>query len=291
MWHFLQKKPSLTCIFFRTSESLFDFCLNVYECVVCLEYMHPPIPRCKMGHNYCNKCREKIERCPICRSEHANKDDYLISKFHSYLRFPCKFKEMGCSLTFFGNELQMHQDNCMVNWKRCPINSFDYCTWYGPKNAIAQHCAEIHADSFYCGRRVSYPWQNLVELSNGMCKNFLIFAYDRVFHCKAEADAEVEGVITISVKDLECENGFSGFFFMVSLLLKCKLHNRSKTAEYLQHCGFSGLDGVERKKSITLYHYVLRQLCEETDLNCFIEIWRMNHFTQWQMATGMSDRP
>jgi hypothetical protein len=37
------------------------------ECLLCIEIMLPPIVLCSNGHMICDKCRPKLEKCPLCR--------------------------------------------------------------------------------------------------------------------------------------------------------------------------------------------------------------------------------
>lgn len=59
-------------IFLKISQSKhFDFkidinALSLLECLVCMEYMLPPIHLCMTGHDICRNCRLKSNNCPTC---------------------------------------------------------------------------------------------------------------------------------------------------------------------------------------------------------------------------------
>lgn len=162
--------------------------------------MHPPIRQCILGHNYCNHCYLRMNTCPMCRSPHARGSNGLMEKFHGYIKFPCRFKDEGCPSVVLGAELLSHeQGDCIKKWRLCPFNVFGFCTWFGPKNAELEHCLEIHDNNTYVGPSVFVQLKQLVEINGGgKCFNFLIFAFNEIFHCMLKVNTRNDK-LTISV--------------------------------------------------------------------------------------------
>lgn len=180
----------LFLFFSRTSQSLYDICLSTYECIICTEYMHPPIRQCQLGHNYCNNCCKKMESCPICKSPHSVSNNIPMETFHLYIRFPCKHRNKGCTFAALNGEIETHQLTCVYNWKLCPFNSFGFCTWLGPQKAIAAHCQEVHSNSFIDGPTATYHWPQFNAIEDNQCVDSLIYAHGQIFHCKLKVYSE-----------------------------------------------------------------------------------------------------
>lgn len=141
-------------IFRNPTKPFEELALEQYQCIVCCGYMHPPIRRCVQGHNYCNGCFKRMRNCPMCRSNHHPNVDFLLEALHSYLRFPCKYKERGCGSLVDGSEIRWHEKNCPVSYKRCLFYRTENCTWLGPNKNAVSHCEEIHSE--FLARKISF---------------------------------------------------------------------------------------------------------------------------------------
>lgn len=142
--------------------------------------MHPPIRKCKMGHNFCNTCYRSSRSCPQCEEMHVYEYDFLMEEFYNYLWFPCKFKEKGCTYSCMGSEISAHETNCFINWKRCVFKTVENCTWMGPKQDYVQHYRDIHRDRFYEEPNVMVFWTNFREECS---LQIVINGYKELFLC------------------------------------------------------------------------------------------------------------
>ncbi|KAJ8911272.1 hypothetical protein NQ315_015275 [Exocentrus adspersus] len=61
---------------------------RMLECPNCLEYMQSPIYQCITGHTICNKCKEKVEKCPTCQAEIDNTRNYILEDISTNLKLP-----------------------------------------------------------------------------------------------------------------------------------------------------------------------------------------------------------
>ncbi|CAH0556128.1 unnamed protein product [Brassicogethes aeneus] len=91
--------------------------LKLLECPVCFNTMRPPIYQCSSGHSICILCHDKVQKCPTCDAQWAKSRNYIIEGLTYNLKYPCRFKELGCKE--FGTELQVskHEESCPVNNK------------------------------------------------------------------------------------------------------------------------------------------------------------------------------
>ncbi|XP_065171718.1 E3 ubiquitin-protein ligase Siah2-like [Atheta coriaria] len=94
-------------------KALNDKILADFECVVCTEYMHPPIIQCIEGHSVCNECYKKLGSCPTCRQKFNTECRPLVlERLHNKIKFPCKYRESGCQEEQYGFDIQKHQIDC-----------------------------------------------------------------------------------------------------------------------------------------------------------------------------------
>ncbi|XP_065211923.1 uncharacterized protein LOC135839698 isoform X2 [Planococcus citri] len=80
-------KNSLCCTPMPTSLSRLSSCLSsvlsFLECPVCFEIISPPAHQCPMGHLICSRCREEIERCPVCRTNFTRERSLLADQIYT----------------------------------------------------------------------------------------------------------------------------------------------------------------------------------------------------------------
>lgn len=70
-----------------TSLSRLSSCLSsvlsFLECPICFEIICPPALQCPMGHLICYRCREEVERCPICRTNFTRERNLLADQIYN----------------------------------------------------------------------------------------------------------------------------------------------------------------------------------------------------------------
>lgn len=70
-----------------TSLSRLSSCLSsvlsFLECPVCFDIISPPALQCPMGHLICQRCREEIERCPVCRTNFTRERSLLADQIYT----------------------------------------------------------------------------------------------------------------------------------------------------------------------------------------------------------------
>lgn len=182
-------------------------CLSEYECIVCCQYMHPPIRHCTQGHSYCNSCSTKMQSCPVCRSQHNPRTvKNLMDQFHQHILFPCQCNDTECNclvLESTSSSISMLCRNCQPDWILCPFSSFAFCTWIGRTSLAEEHLYEEHHHNLYRGPKVLCEWSRTDEYCRRA--NFVIVAYNELFHCILKYDMFMEQ-LQISVyclRDLE----------------------------------------------------------------------------------------
>lgn len=71
----------------RKAKKIF---LQMLECPVCKEYMHPPIYQCLTGHTMCNNCKAKSDSCPIsgCEVKIETTRNYILEDLSKKVELP-----------------------------------------------------------------------------------------------------------------------------------------------------------------------------------------------------------
>lgn len=251
-------------------KSFYEECLEGFECVVCVQHMHPPIRMCHSGHSYCDKCYRRLEKCPICRSEHAPGLNMVLQEFHSCILFPCRFRESGCQASAVGRHILIHEKNCIVGWKRCPFTSIGICTWFGPRVLALVHCCEVHLDCMYVGSYVVIRWNNFVVCDSKIPKlKFLVYACGEIFSCVFQADKSTD-VVRWSVSLV----GGSDYVLPYNFEIELKLPQEEirNMLVLKAPCGLVVSGQEEVNSDVTIPYSVAARYCVEQVLMCGLRI-------------------
>ena len=130
------------------SRALDEDLMKDLECPVCMQYMVPPIKLCTNGHNICNKCRERVQFCPTCRSEFLETRNVVLENIARRLKYPCVNRQSGCLELFSVEHIAKHNAGCVYGKIRCPVNLLNMCSWNGLKNDLKEHAKAAHPDYF-----------------------------------------------------------------------------------------------------------------------------------------------
>ncbi|XP_072392973.1 uncharacterized protein [Diabrotica undecimpunctata] len=99
--------------------------LQELECMICCEYMLPPIYQCLTGHSICEECKESIKECPICRKDFQNTKNFALAQIIEHLNYPCKYN--GCKFVTKSKDIRKHQTTCIYSPTNCQLKEhFDY---------------------------------------------------------------------------------------------------------------------------------------------------------------------
>ena len=122
--------------------------LKDLECPVCMEYMVPPIKLCTNGHNICNRCRERVQRCPTCRGKFLDIRCLALENIARRQKHACTNRQNGCLELFSIEHIANHRTACVYGKIKCPLHlsSLRKCPWTGLKNDLKQHVKEAHPD-------------------------------------------------------------------------------------------------------------------------------------------------
>lgn len=89
-----------------------DVIRKITECVICKEYMSPPIHFCQSGHIICNTCQNKIPKCPTCLAPFLHARNYAVEELCSNVIIPCQ--NAICDFVGDLKELHLHEETCEV---------------------------------------------------------------------------------------------------------------------------------------------------------------------------------
>ena len=119
---------------------------SLLECTVCYSVMMPPIRQCDDGHNFCDRCSNKLmttphdsaRKCPICRIKLRNPVARARNlerwAAESGIEVVCEFAPC-CEPYQYGQHAE-HKIRCLGQTIGCPLRC---CSWRGEPSALAKH--------------------------------------------------------------------------------------------------------------------------------------------------------
>lgn len=245
--------------------------MQEFECCVCYQPMHPPIRQCESGHSYCSSCYERLDRCPLCRSQIRPSTNILLEEFHKYVIFPCKFHEQGCTTRTYGSEILAHERDCSLNLKLCPFSIYKPCTWSGPRSEILRHYQNVHRGFAFSGNTLVLIWRRFNRIAEDNSKvHFLIDAYGELFMCMFEVDMNYD-TIRWAVIYLGDQHRSSQYYFELELR---DVNRLNSAVVFTSSCG-SIIDGnvqLNNSEAVFVYYKMAMKYCKGSNLEYQLRI-------------------
>ena len=121
------------------------------ECIVCMEYMRPPILLCVNDHNICETCRPKLNnRCPICKGIISSLRNRKLENLARNIHYPCKHSRHGCRAEMPCEVLEEHESTCPYQHYKCPFTFGGMvCSWDGTAADMKTHISCMHPISVF----------------------------------------------------------------------------------------------------------------------------------------------
>ncbi|CAG9783473.1 unnamed protein product [Diatraea saccharalis] len=116
---------------------------SLFECLVCFDYILPPILQCESGHLVCSSCRPKLSCCPTCRGRLGYIRNLAMEKVARNVMFPCKYSNTGCTVTLVHTEKAEHEEACEFRPYSCPCPGVS-CSWQGGLDQVMPHLMMSH---------------------------------------------------------------------------------------------------------------------------------------------------
>ena len=129
-------------------RALDEALLKELECPVCMQYMVPPIKLCKIGHSICNRCRERVQRCPKCRAELTETRCLTLEDIARRQDYTCANRQSGCLELFSIEHIAEHHHICLYRKIECPFK-LNWCSWNGFKSDLKEHAKAAHPAWFF----------------------------------------------------------------------------------------------------------------------------------------------
>ncbi|XP_049823896.1 E3 ubiquitin-protein ligase SIAH1A-like [Aethina tumida] len=117
--------------------------INEFKCVVCFDYMKPPIQMCVNGHSYCRSCFRRMNKCPECRGKRGHFRNLQLENIFGKLVFPCQNEDNGCDFVAKGLEVMAHEGKCIYGHLSCPFANYG-CPWSGLYSRMEDHLRDAH---------------------------------------------------------------------------------------------------------------------------------------------------
>ncbi|XP_056637059.1 uncharacterized protein LOC130445460 [Diorhabda sublineata] len=130
--------------------------LQELECMVCLEYMVPPIYQCIIGHSICTDCKKSVSECPTCRSEFQNTQNFALAQIIQHINYPCKFKR--CDHMAKAKDIKLHEATCVHSLYKCPLRDYFDCNKEMGYKDIYDHVESQHYENLLELDTVTMPF-------------------------------------------------------------------------------------------------------------------------------------
>jgi len=244
------------------SRALDEALLKELECPVCMQYMVPPIKLCKNGHNICNKCRQRVQRCPTCKAEFSETRNVVLENIATRQKYPCANRQSGCLNLLSIEHIAEHQAVCVYLKIECPFNVYWHCPWKGFKCNLKEHAQAAHPESFFeCSKIRFIKLDAFVILS---CYGEL-FTYNQLLR-----DGEFYGAVQLIGTNSEA----SKYKCVFTLRAANGIEQISKTLlvrSYTEDWKTSFNSG----KCLRLGEVTIRKFCVESNLNLSVKLFKV----------------
>ncbi|KAG6529885.1 putative E3 ubiquitin-protein ligase SINAT1 [Zingiber officinale] len=161
---------------------------KLLECPVCRNTMFPPIQQCPSGHTLCFSCKNKVNKCPICRKEIGQIRCLALEKLAASLQLPCSYHHLGCTeMIPYYSKLQ-HKTHCVYRPYACPHPGSD-CPFTGDIHELMSHLKQCHKLDLQAGSTFNHRYvkQDPHSVDNCSWTLTLFNCFDRYFCLHFEA--------------------------------------------------------------------------------------------------------
>eukprot|EP01071_Lankesteria_metandrocarpae_P014318 Lankesteria_metandrocarpae@DN832_c0_g1_i1.p1 len=196
-----------------------DKLISALECLVCLDWMVPPIYQCTQGHVLCHNCQSQISRCPTCRQTPTNIRCRGLERIVESLEdIGCSNHRYGCRAQLPYCELRDHEPKCPFKPMRCPDSA--QCLFHAPPDQLAEHLVRDHdynrvkSDTikYVCNREnVSKSLETLNEESQSLWQNQIYSCHDKHFVLRVHRKVEFDPQYFISIVGLHNRHHFNRY--------------------------------------------------------------------------------
>lgn len=163
--------------------------LDQLECMVCFNFMVPPIYQCETGHSMCGNCKSKVSECPSCKAVIKNTRNFSLEDIANHTPYPCKYREYDCDVICPAKDIQKHEALCKFGPYKCPFKEYNMCSWEGRLANLLQHVRHSHHDNYLDLDVLTIPY-NEMDLDEPEDEYFVMSAFDDLFkiRCRYSSD-------------------------------------------------------------------------------------------------------
>ena len=94
---------------------------RIMECPVCLDWLRSPVCCCENGHGICSQCRNKVDKCPVCRGNFIGFKMTLLDEVVDMFLIRCSNNSLGCNECYPAGEIEKHEEECFFRKVRCVV--------------------------------------------------------------------------------------------------------------------------------------------------------------------------
>ncbi|XP_045467637.1 uncharacterized protein LOC123676035 [Harmonia axyridis] len=94
---------------------------ELYRCPICLNTMNGIIRQCLTGHNYCQKCSERIAKCPICRESMSSGRNRALENINPKILAECSNEISNCRYANSFPMIQFHENLCFFSNRKLDL--------------------------------------------------------------------------------------------------------------------------------------------------------------------------
>lgn len=159
---------------------------EIMKCPVCLGSVGTTVVQCLCGHGVCARCRQQMNKCPLCKNIFMINKPILLTQILEQLPKLCQYNKQGCNEISFARD---HELFCEYRMIKCKVGLSGECKWLGLVKDFKSHVQKQH-NSFYA----SYPCVSPKKLyfkffkSNWHTKHYIHIVDNNMFLLFAHKD-------------------------------------------------------------------------------------------------------
>jgi E3 ubiquitin-protein ligase SIAH1 len=225
--------------------------LKDLECPVCMDYFQEPIIMCSNGHNVCGKCKAKLKKCPVCRSDFLETRNRTLESLTSKLTATCKYSHIVCDKKITLLNIKFPTATCHRLPYKCPYPS---CSSENPLCCMKYHLQTKHGLGILKKSEYTKTW--LKNFSRASTWQRAILFYDEIFlHvCTVRDDTLYTCVLHIG-----CAKKTTMFRYRVKIKRRETMESQKATCTVSNYT--CGLDQVIRSGSCVYFSYQFARSC------------------------------
>ncbi|KAG6533001.1 hypothetical protein ZIOFF_006861 [Zingiber officinale] len=131
--------------------------------------------RCPSGHTLCFSCKNKVNKCPICRKEIGQIRCLALEKLAASFHLPSSYHHLGCIEMMPDYSKLQHKTHCVYQPYACPHPGSD-CPFTGDIHELMSHLKQCHKLDLQAGSTFNHRYVKQDPHSVDNCSWTLLYS-------------------------------------------------------------------------------------------------------------------